>query len=266
MELLSSSQNYSADVLRDSLLSRQRLNPNYSIRAYARDLGLNSSSLSQILNGKRTIPQKRSKLIAKKLNLDEKSTTLFIESVNRSTTSLDDIKIAPLDRRFMLDESYFRVIAEWEHFAVLDLFDLKDFEPTPEYMCRKLRIQSERLETVLETLKACGLLRETSTGGLTRAHPDIRTTEDMRGEALNAAHLEELELAKEKLLTVDKEMRDFSSSTFAVDPEKITEAKTIIREFRQKMNALLKTGEKEDVYLLAIQFFPLSDVEPKRAP
>lgn len=264
MQTIASSHSYYLGVLKDSLLSRQRLNPSYSIRAYARDLGLNSSTLSQILNGKRPLPQKSSKVIAQKLNLDEKSSTLFVESINRSSTSLDDIKIAPLDQRFMLDDSYYRVIAEWEHYAVLDLFDLEDFESTPTYMCRKLKLTPERLEDVLNNLKSCGLLIVNSKGILDRAHPDIRTTEDSKGEALNAAHLEELELAKQKLLSVEKELRDFSSSTFALDPEKLTDAKTIIREFRQKMNALLKTGEKKDVYMLAIQFYPLSDTQPSK--
>ena len=72
-------------------------------------------------------------------------------------------------------------------------------------------------------------------------------------------HLEELELAKNKLKEIEKDLRDFSSSTYALDPEKMDEAKTIIREFRQKMGALLKSGEKKEVYMLAIQFYPLTD-------
>lgn len=258
-------QAYYISKLKEGLSTRQRSNPSYSIRAYARDLGMDSSSLSQILKGKRTIPSKISKEIARKLNLAPKESTLFIESINRSATSIDDIKISPLDERFMLDESYHKVIAEWEHYAVLDLFELDDFEPTTTYMMRKLKLNENRLDVVLNNLLICGLLVKDHKDVFKKAHADIRTTEDAQGEALNQAHLEELDLAKIKLKEVEKEFRDFSSATLPLDLEKLQEAKTIIREFRQKMSALLKSGHKNDVYMLAIQFYPLTDLEKNKS-
>ncbi len=44
----------------------------------------------------------------------------------------------------------------------------------------------------------------------------------------------------------------------AVDSEKIPEAKILIKEFRQKMSALLESGKKDEVYQLAVQLYPLS--------
>lgn len=204
---------------------------------------------------------KSSKEVAKKLNLGPKEATLFIESINRSATSIDDIHISPLDERFMLDESFHKALAEWEHYAILELFDLADFESSITYFMKKLNLNENRVEVVLNNLFVCGLLRKDANGVLKKAHPDIRTTEDAQGEALNQAHLEELDLAKIKLKEVSKELRDFSSSTLAIDLEKLPEAKTIIREFRQKMTALLKNGQKKDVYMLSLQFYPLTNPE-----
>lgn len=259
MEGMEMRKAYYINKLKDGLCVRQQGNPRYSLRAFARDLNVDSSTLSQIMNGKRPIPAKIARDVARKLELDPKETTLFVESINRSQTSIDDIKIAPLDQRFMLDESYFKVIAEWEHYAVLDLFELEDFKPTIEYVEKKLNLTNSRALQVLANLEVCGLLVKEKSG-YKKSHPDIRTTEDSRGEALNQAHLEELELAAVKLKEIEKEFRDFSSATYALDPEKMDEAKTIIREFRQKMGSLLKTGEKKEVYMLAIQFYPLTDL------
>jgi hypothetical protein len=75
-------------------------------------------------------------------------------------------------------------------------------------------------------------------------------------------HLETLDQGKEKL-ELDVELRDFSSIMLAIDPEKLPEAKTIIREFRQKMASLLKHGHRSEVYQLAIQFYPLT-IESKQ--
>ena len=53
--------------IKEDLSHKQRLNPHYSLRAYARDLGIHSSTLSQILKGKRPLPLKNSVEIVKKL-------------------------------------------------------------------------------------------------------------------------------------------------------------------------------------------------------
>src|SRR5690348_6153125 len=139
-------QAYYISKLKESLSMRQRMNPSYSLRAFARDLEVDSSTLSQIMNGKRSIPAKNSKILAAKLSLSPKESTLFVESINRSSMSIDDIKISPLDERFMLDESYHKVIAEWEHYALLDLFDLNDFENNSEYFQKKLDLTANRVE------------------------------------------------------------------------------------------------------------------------
>ena len=49
--------------------------------------------------------------------------------------------------------------------------------------------------------------------------------------------------------------------TLAIDPEKIPEAKLIIREFRKKMGSLLNSGTKREVYQLGIQFYPVTKVQ-----
>ena len=65
-----------------------------------------------------------------------------------------------------------------------------------------------------------------------------------------------------KLKEIEVELRDFSSMTASIDLDQLPEAKTIIREFRQKMASLLRNGSnKTDVYQLAIQFYPVTKLE-----
>ncbi len=258
IHFMEAQQAFYISKLKESLMARQTVNPQYSLRAFARDLDIDSSTLSQIINGKRSIPVKNTSSIASKLNLNDRDFTLFLESTKNSESIIDKIKISPVDQRFMLDESFYKVIAEWEHYALLDLFELDDFENSVDYIMKKLDLTESRTETVIQNLITCGLLARNAKGELSKSHSDVRTTEDREGKALNDAHLEELEIAREKLQTIDKSLRDFSSSTFAIDMSKMVEAKTIIREFRQKMAALLKNGKKTEVYMLTIQFFPLS--------
>ena len=159
------------------------------------------------------------------------------------------------------DEACYRVIAEWEHYAVLTLFDVNQFKPSPKFISTRLGITLTRTEVVLTNLVTAGLLKADENGNLVKAVARVRTTEDISSVALKKSHLETLELGKQKLENIEVELRDFSTMNLAMDLEKLTEAKTIIREFRQKMAALLRDGNKTDVYQLAIQFYPLTEIK-----
>ncbi len=97
-----------------------------------------------------------------------------------------------------------------------------------------------------------------------KVHEDVRTTEDIKSQALKDSHKETMRMGIDKLDQIEVELRDFSSSTIAIDLNKLPEAKAIIREFRQKMAALLSGGEKTDVFQLAIQFYPLTQTIEKK--
>lgn len=261
---METSQAYYIAKIKESLSLRQRMNPHYSLRAYARDLDMHPSTLSQVINGKRGLPLKVASDVATRLSLSPKEKTLFMESFYRTKTNIDDIAISEIDDRFMLDESYSKVIAEWEHYAALELFAIKNFECTVSQVSQHLGITENRADVVINNLMTCGLLKADDEGKLQKAQSDIRTTEDVTSQALKDSHKETLQMGLDKLEEIEVELRDFSSSTLAIDLNKLPEAKTIIREFRQKMAALLRDGEKTDVYNLAIQFYPLTKTKKQK--
>lgn len=244
--------------IKEDLSLKQRANPQYSLRAYAKYLGVHSSTLSQVLTGKRGLPIKNAAVVASKLNLGPKERTLFLESLYQLKTSLDDIKVEQNDNRYMLDESYAKVIAEWEHYAVITLFDIDGFNADAEEISKRLGIHKNRAEVVLNNLLTCELVKTNEEGLLVKAHSSIRTTEDVTSKALKDSHIETLEMGKNKLEEIEVDLRDFSAMTIAMDLERMPEVKTIIREFRQKMLALLRDGKKTDVCQLSIQFYPIT--------
>jgi uncharacterized protein (TIGR02147 family) len=246
--------------MREGLSLKQRNNPHYSLRAYARDIGIHPATLSQIINGKRGLPFKDADFVSRKLNLGPKEQALFKESLLQKKSTLDSIKVSTEDSRILLDDSYYRIIAEWEHYAVLELFNLVDFNRTKEEVSAKLDLTSNRTDVVIANLKTAGLIEWDNDGRLVKVHSDVKTTEDISSQALRDSHKEALQLGISKIETIAIELRDFSSSTLAVDISKIPEAKMIIRDFRRKMASLLEQGEKKEVYQLAIQLYPLTNV------
>lgn len=210
-----------------------------------------------VFNGKRGLPLGKCSQIVNKLALGPKEKALFVESLNHGKSAIDAIKVDESDERFMLDESYFNVISEWEHYAVLTLFDVDDFKPHARGIASRLGIPLNRAEVVLTNLLTCGLLTH-GVNGYEKSHARVRTTEDVTSIALRKGHIETLEMGKEKIESIGVEERDFSSIMFALDPEKLPKVKSIIREFRQKMAALAKEGHRSGVYQLAIQLYPIT--------
>jgi uncharacterized protein (TIGR02147 family) len=250
---------YYLSKLRETLSLKQRNNPHYSLRAYARDIGIHPATLSQIINGKRALPFKDSEKVIKKLNLGPKERSLFLESLSKNK-SYSTIRISEEDNRLLLDESYYKIIAEWEHYAVLELFNIPEFSRTKEDISARLNLTTNRTEVVVNNLAICNLIVTDADGKLVKIPSDVKTTEDIVNQALRDSHKEALQMGIAKIDEISIELRDFSSSTLAINLKKIPEAKALIREFRMKMAALLAQDDKEEVYQLAIQFYPLSQL------
>lgn len=257
---METTQAYYLSKMREALSLKQRANPHYSLRAFARDIGIHPATLSQIINGKRPLPMKDSEGVIKKLNLGPKERNLFTESLKRTKTTLNKIKITEEENRLLLDESYYKIIAEWEHYAVLELFNLDGFDRTKEEIILRLNISATRAEVVINNLITSKLLEIDENGKFNKVHSDVTTADDFFNQALRDSHKEALQLGISKIEDVSMELRDFSSLTLAVDMEKVPEVKSLIREFRKKMMALLKEGQKQEVYQLAIQFYPLTHI------
>ena len=68
MDVIQLYQSYQ-DILKAELEKRQRANARYSLRAFARDLGVSPSNLSEILQRKAGLSRIKAQEIAKKLNL-----------------------------------------------------------------------------------------------------------------------------------------------------------------------------------------------------
>lgn len=253
-------QAYYLAKMREGLSLKQRNNPHYSLRAYARDIGIHPATLSQIINGKRALPVKDAEKVIQKLNLTPKEKSLFLNSLTKNK-NFDQIKIDEEDDRLVLDESYYKIIAEWEHYAVLELFNIVDFQRTKEDVARRLDLTMNRTDVVIHNLVVCKLIEIDSEGKLCKIPSDVRTTEDIVNQALRDSHKEAMQMGISKIDEYGVNERDFSSSTLAIDMRKLPEAKQLIREFRKKMAALLADGEHTEVYQLAIQFYPLSNLD-----
>ncbi len=145
-------------VLNQTFADRQSRNPSYSMRAFSRDLGLNPATLSLVLKGKRPLPTRYIDDLVQNLELSELEQMLFRESIYQAKTKLDEIKVPSDSPKLILDESHRQIIAEWEHLAILTLYEINNYLPSHAVLAERLGVEHERVSAVVDNLFSSGLL------------------------------------------------------------------------------------------------------------
>lgn len=244
------------NLLRKQLIESQSKNANYSLRSLAKKLNLNVGSLSSIMNGKRKISFRMAQTITRKLLLDP---TERNEILKEFKTNEKKVEVKTLDLK--LEASVFKMIAEWEHYAVLSLLNCQDFQDSYEWIATRLSISLNRAEQVITRLKEIGLIKYNEDKKLVRVFDSLNTTDDTIDLSIRKSHEVTLDLAKASLNREEVSERDFSYVTMAIDPTKLPLAKEMIRKFQDELCEALESGEKTEVFRFNTQLFPLTKLQ-----
>ncbi len=247
--------------------ARLRRNPGYSLRAFARDLGMQVSKLSEALRGIRGISRTTAVKIAKRMRLSPQESEVFLSLIdfhqtrNQSARLKAEEKLESLRTSHQYDEmslERFKIISDWHHFAILELTELSFFESDPKWIAGRLGISSKVAEASIERLLDFGLLERMKDGKLIQTQTNLATPSGTPSRALREHHSQLLMKADQALEKVDISERDFSAITLAADASQIEEVRAKIRKFRRSLGKELQESPgKNRVYCLSIQFFPL---------
>jgi len=255
------------ELLQNEFRRRQTSNPSYSLRSFARDLGVTPGFVSGLFTGKRNLSVERSFEISKRLGYDEAQASELVklirhEKARESTPDIIDQQSgaqdgALADGYVTLNLDAFQIVADWYHYAILELSRCEDFKPTPEWISARLNIATEDAENAVARLLRLGLLTKTKSG-YKKTDAFIATPTDRPHQGLRSFHSQFLEKAKTALKEQDVSRRDISGTTLAFDPEELPFVKKEIQKFRLGLAKKLKQKRPRAVYHLAVQFFEVS--------
>lgn len=234
-------------------------NPSFSLRAFARKIGLSHAMTSRVLAGKRAVSAEVAKKIADSLMLDpQEANELLSLFPNKKKAPTQTDSVDPMYLQLTAD--HFKLMSDWHYFAILSLIKTKDFKNDPTWIAQRLGISVATVDQALERLKRLEILVEDKKGILRRTVPRYRTTDDVVNLSLRKAHFTNLELARRSLENDDVKQRDFSSLTLAFRASRISEAKRAIRKFQDEFDAKFEEHERspDEVYRLCINLFPLT--------
>lgn len=249
--------NYQTWLTRE-FTNRCNKNPKYSIRAFADLLKMNSSTVSQILSGKRQISAKMIKRFCDILGASPKEENALIKFANLKN-SRNQIEAETLEDNFQqLTLDAYALISDWYHYAILELTFVQDFQSNPRWISNKLGITAIEANIAIERLKRLELIEEAN-GKLTKTEAFITNFSDgVTSNALKNLQRSILKMALDAIDNTPQEEKDITSMTFAIDETKMSEAKKCIKKFRREMSQLLESGKQTRVYNLGIQLYPIS--------
>ncbi len=254
-------ENYRLWLVKE-LTERTRRNPSYSLRSFAKSLGVSAPSLSQILSGKRPLSRKTAlKIIDRCAISPEQGKAFLMAAMGESwQTALNriDASAEPVNEFQQVQVETFRVIADWYHYAILSLGDIPSNHASPVWIAKKLNISLRTATNAFDRLLKLGLIKKRGKGFYQSAKPLAATTKIELSAALRHCHLETLRLAEKALEEGQAPLELFSSVTMAIDETKLPEARELIKKFRRSLCRLLESGDRQRVYTLAVGLFPVS--------
>lgn len=265
------------EVLQERLSERLSGNPHYSLRAFARDIGLSPAQLSSVLNGKRGISPKKAREVfgAAKLDSDDlKVAILQVEMEHARSPKVKQRAAAELKNQateasvVQLTDDAFKVISDWSHFAILQVIALKTYreksfsiDPTV-WIAKKLGIQTVQTKLALERLLRLELVTFAQNGLYTVCQDTVLSPSGVPSSALKLFHKQVIQKALTAVDAQSVDERFYNNSMFPVLKSAVPEISKEISRFRKKLlNKYGRVSQRdgEAVYVLSQLFFRLTE-------
>lgn len=248
--------------LQEEFTNRCKKNPNYSLRAFAKNLSISHATLSHILRGTRVITPELKLKLGKALGLDPLSINRFSEGKKQV---LFTQKATPDFQQLTLDS--FRLISNWEHDAILELTRVQGFKSDIKWIAKQLKISVGEANAAVERLQRMEMLEITSDGlwiDLAGDNTNI-LGDDFTDVASKRFQKEVLNKALHAIDNVDTSVRNNTSVMLAIDSNDIPEIKKRIKNFRRELTQYLqrKNAKPDQVYQIGIALYPLTEINKK---
>jgi len=249
-------------LLRERLRAAARRNPRFSLRSFAKQLGIDHSTLSQVLRNRRRLSARALGAVGKRLGLSEEAIRAYAESGKKrpaSRRSSEDIR----DIRFDLDT--FQLLSVWHHCAILELIQVKGFKPDSRWIAHALGIAVEDVNIAIQRLLRLGLLEMSASDRWIDKSGDAEfRSETLTEAACNQMNQDVHELAVEAIKHIPSQHRVHRQMVVAVDSRTLSRFKSLADEFASDVQSLASESKtKDEVYQVEISLFPLTTFRRK---
>jgi len=226
-----------------------RRNPRFSLRSFAKQLGIDHSTLSQVLRSKRRLSPRALEAVGKCMGLGKETIQAYEQSLRKK---LNSKSASQAIRSFHFDLDTFQLLSVWYHYAILELIEVQGFKTDSRWIANTLGIAVEDVNVALQRLLDKSGDAEFHSSALTEA-------------ACNQMNQEIHELAVHAIKRVPSPHRVHRQMVFAVDSTRLPRLKMLADEFMKELRAQVSEGAtKDDVYQVEISLFPVTTLKRTR--
>ncbi len=255
------------DVIAKRLKHLTNVNSGYSLRAFARDLEISPSLLSDLLKGKRGLSVSRAFDVAKKLKLDLHESEVFTLLVQLEYTEIESVRKQIIDRIHHLrsvqrsqdrGSESFNFLFNWYNAATFELAALADFKLDAQHVAEKLEITSDEATAALKLLENHGLLKFNSQKSCyEKTEERFLLSSDTPNPALRHYHGTMLNKSLEALDNQSNREKFIGTETFAFDEDLLPKASAIIEDCFSKLLELSASSlnRRTELYQAQINLF-----------
>jgi uncharacterized protein (TIGR02147 family) len=256
------------DLIKTEFASRIAKNSHYSLRAFARDLGMTPQMLSAVVNKKKDLSVDSAVEIAGRLGLNPNETQDLLDAVilaGCKTLQAKQLIYKRITERNQAPSGFkpltiemFKTISNWYHLAILELTATKAFKANPRWIASRLGISVFEVKEAISRLIALELLEEKN-GNLKRTEFNVSALSDVPAAALREHAKQIFAKGIRALDEQDQKERDITSITMAIDPSLLPEAKKMTMQFRRKLAKFLEGGNQTEVYTFSSALFRITN-------
>jgi len=232
------------ESLKRELLLRSKRNPRYSLRAFARSLGVDQSLLSKIISEKRTMGAPTRLRMEQALGLSLRSR---------------------LGRPQSMGDEAIEVLSDWIHFALLELLQIPSQRQELGSLASALNTSTVEVRAALERLQKLKFLAKEKGRWIVLSPQSDWASQRGTSEARKRLQKQLLQKAVEAIDRFKLHERENYSLTLAMSPALLPEIKSRIRKFQAELNDLAAShGKYQGVYQLCIAFYPLTETRLRK--
>lgn len=266
-----------AGFLKATLELKSKQNARYSLRAFAKKIGLSPGGLSQIMNGKKNLSVERAHAIGLALELDPQETEYFLSLVQLESAKAPALKLQYLEKvkllnpklegskdlkQTLLTLDHFKLISDWYGLAIIELVTIVEGEWTATSIAKKMGLSKIEVENTLTRLTNLELIEQTADGHFVRIAGAVMIHASVPNEAIRNYYTGVHQRSLESLTTQTVAEKVIGAQVFAFDPAQIDEVRELADQFLNQLNELAKKGKhRTQVYQAITNIFKLTNEE-----
>lgn len=251
------------EFLKEDLNKKKEKNKRFSLRSYAKQIGIEHSTLSKLFSGKRNMTFDLANKILTNLNVQSSIKNGLI------LTLIDDKNFSqnPKDEEFIiLSDQEMQEMLQWHYHALITYFGVPHFDRTKSAAARFFNLSMETVQNACDILFKCGVIKY---DGETVISDGVKFATQLapRTSAHREAWIKKMQgdFIQQSLesLNGDVDKSYFGGGTVSIPVEKFDEAERRIKEFIRTLFVWLDedTVKRNDVYRMNVQFFPMRKVK-----